>query len=476
MKANKRDPYLVRPDQTVNLHGIQFPMEYLFRGTLVVGQPGSGKTRCILMPLLRSILQATGTDSEEKASLVIVDAKNEFGPFIEQLLREVGREDDLVILKPGSSFYNPLDSAFLTPNETVEKIIGFANNTHRNAMQRARGDEAYWANALRATLTAVVDATRTIHGDKLTFATINETFRTIHKFSNAAAATDWMQKCRLSDAAINGIRDFLSLPDSSTRPCVATAVASTIYFWQSEPLCQLTTPKENLRAIDPFDLIHRGKVLLISCSGAAFGVSISPLLVALKEHIFSTLLSRDQIEVCEDGGQWNLINQRRPVFFFADEFQSYLTPDASMGELVALDRLRSFKAGFIAATQNLASLDSVLGDSAHSNRLISLFSNQFFLANICPHTARQAEHILGKKQIKERQREIGGQMAPPLLFRQPRSAMKKEGGTVVESTRLGPRVTASTLAAMHTGEFYARLADGKVHRKNAPFVNMVHSK
>jgi hypothetical protein len=284
-----------------------------------------------------------------------------------------------------------------------------------------------------------------------------------------------MLKHHLSETTVNGIRDFLNLPDSSTRPCVATSVSGVLYFWQSEPLKTMIAPQENLPAVDPFEIVHQGKVLLVACANAAFGVSISPLLVALKEHLFSTMLTRNQIEVLSGSDQWQLINQQRPVFFVADEFQSYLTPDASMGELVALDRLRSFKGGYIAATQNLASLDSVLGDSSHSTRLISLFANQVFLANICPHTAKQAEHLLGTKRITEHQREMGSTLAPPLLFRETKPAVRSDGGTVIESTRLGPRVNASTLAAMRTGEFYVRLADGKVHRKTAPFANMVQA-
>jgi len=475
MNKNKPDPFLQSPNVTVDLHGVRFPMEYLFRGSLVVGQPGSGKTRCILMPLFRSILDATGNDPHDKASFVIVDAKNEFAPFVAQALREVGREDDLIVLKPGSAFYNPLASPFLTTGEMVEKIISLANHTNRDPMRRARGDEAFWANALRSILSSVINATRTIHGGQITFAALNETFRVINKFPNASAAMEWMRENDLTEETIEGIRDFLILPEDKTRPCVATSMANTIYFWKNEPLKQLTTPSQGLPVINPMDIVHRGKVLLISCTSAAYGTSISPLHVALKEHFFSTLLGRDEIEVCGEDGHWGPINQTRPVFIFADEAQSYLTPDSTMGELVALDRLRSFKGGYIAASQNLASIHSVMGDAAHATRLISLFSNQIFMANICPQTAIQAEHILGQKLIKERQKEIGDAMAPPLLFRQAQPARKNDGGTVIESTRQGPRVSASTLAAMRTAEFYVRLANGKVHHKIAPFDNMVQA-
>ena len=233
MNKNKPDPFLQSPNVTVDLHGVRFPMEYLFRGSLVVGQPGSGKTRCILMPLFRSILDATGNDPHDKASFVIVDAKNEFAPFVAQALREVGREDDLIVLKPGSAFYNPLASPFLTTGEMVEKIISLANHTNRDPMRRARGDEAFWANALRSILSSVINATRTIHGGQITFAALNETFRVINKFPNASAAMEWMRENDLTEETIEGIRDFLILPEDKTRPCVATSMANTIYFWKN---------------------------------------------------------------------------------------------------------------------------------------------------------------------------------------------------------------------------------------------------
>jgi type IV secretory pathway TraG/TraD family ATPase VirD4 len=461
----RADPYLVRPDQTVSLHGTTFPLEYLYRHLLIVGQPGSGKTQCILMPLIRSILAATGCGAEDKATLIIADPKNELAPFIAQALDAARRPDDLIVLKPGTAWYNPLGNPFLSnQNEMVEKIIAFARNTSRHPSSGIRHDP-FWDNAQRALLDAVIGAARTLHGPQIHFGLLNRVFRQINRFKSAADAEGWFKGKNLPPEAIQGLLDFLRLPADSTRPCVATSVANTLHFWAHDPLARLTTPSDDTPGIDPFDIVHRGKVLVIGCSGPAFGVSITPLLLSLKEHFFATLLSRDQIEV-DDRDHWRLINQTRPVFFIADEFQSYVSPDSTAGELTALDRLRGFKAGYIAATQNLASLHSVLGDAAHATRLISLFSNQAYLANICPLTASQAEHILGKSKIRERQREIRPKMAPPLLLRETKRYRSgcPEG---IEITRIEPRVDASTLAAMKTGEFWLRLANGSVTKGRA---------
>lgn len=448
---------MIHPELEVSLHGIQFHLEYLFRGMLVVGQPGSGKTRCILMPLVRELLRATGSQADTKCGLLVADPKNELAPFLIEAAREVGREEDVIVLKPGTAWYNPLSSPFLTTTETVEKIISWANNTNRNSSQRSRGDEMFWANAQRSLLTALVATTRAIHGE-INFKNLNQTMDRLNDYKSIGEANKWLRDYPIPEAARKGLADYLSLPGNETRPCVQTSVANTLYFWQHEPLAQLVTPSESLSDINPLDVIHEGKILVIGCSGAAFGASITPFLLALKEHFFTALLSRDQIEV-QEGDDWKLINQARPFFIIADEFQSYMSPDPAAGELIALDRLRGFKAGYIAATQNLASLHSVLGDPMHAIRLISLFSNQAFLANICPVTAVQAEHILGRRKVRER---LVPSMAPPLLFRTNKRFRPKsrEGITPKE-----PRVTAATLAAMKTSEFWLRLANGKVYRK-----------
>jgi type IV secretory pathway TraG/TraD family ATPase VirD4 len=459
----KIDPYLRRPDQTVELHGTGFPLEYLFRGMLITGQPGSGKTRMVLMPLIRSILTSTGTHPDEKACLVVADPKNELAPFIANELAAIGRQDDLVTLKPGSAHYNPLANPFLSSNEMVERIIALANNTHRSSGRQSRGDEMFWANAQRGLISAMIATTRALHGDIIDFRQLYEVFRKVERFRSLGESTVWMRENKLPTEATTGIGDYLKLPADTTRACVTSTVANTLYFWRNEPLAQLTSPSPDSVSIDPFDIVQNGKVLVIGCAGAAFGASITPLILAIKEHLFSTLLARDQIEI-RNGNEWTLINQRRPVFFIADEFQAYLSVDSSTGELTALDRLRGFNAGYIAATQNLASLHSVLGDAAHATRLISLFANQAYLANICPMTASQAEHILGEKTITERHSDRRPRMAPPLLLRPNRRSCLKRRRTGIDVTRAAPRVDAQVLAKMRTGEFWLRLANAKTVR------------
>jgi len=93
-KTQQDDPYLLLPDQLVSISGIKFPLEYLFRGLLVTGLPGAGKTRCILMPLLKEIIKAAGSNPETKAGLFIADPKNELADHIQTILKGTEREKD----------------------------------------------------------------------------------------------------------------------------------------------------------------------------------------------------------------------------------------------------------------------------------------------------------------------------------------------------------------------------------------------
>ncbi len=461
------DPYLISPELTVNLHGTSFPLEYLFRHGLIVGQPGSGKTRCILMHLIRAILSATGIGSDEKAALIVIDPKNELTPFLQILTKECGREQDLVFFGPGTASYNPLGSPFLTEAEVVEKIILFGENTNRNgAGSASRMNEAYWANAQRSLLSALVASCRAIH-EELTYPLLNQTFEAVNRLRDTTSLKDWLEKHPVPESAAEGLKEYVSLPCETTRPCVSTSASNVLYPWKNEPLASLIARNDALPTIDPFEIIDQGKILVVGCASAAFGVSIAPLLLALKEHIFASLLSRDQVDV-QTNGAWNLINQKRPVFIICDEFQTYLSPDSNSGELVALDRLRSARAGFLGVTQNIASLHSVLRDQSHATRLISLFANQWYLANICPYSAQQASWMMGTKTKRVVQYSQEARMAPPLLtgHRSFSSKTSRQKGGVVVPHEV-PRVDAATLAKLKTGEFWLRLASGQVIKGKA---------
>lgn len=119
----------------------------------------------------------------------------------------------------------------------------------------------------------------------------------------------------------------------------------------------------------------------------------------------------------------------------------------SSGEIAALDRLRGFRCGYIAASQNLSSIYSVLNGDMHGRRLLALFSNQLFMNNIDLTTSDYAFSMLCQNLSIFDDPYVP---LPPALRQNlpPRSS----------------RYTPGALATLKTGEFWLRLASGAIHR------------
>lgn len=444
------DPYLFAPNTKINLHGIEFPAEYLFRHLLITGAPGAGKTRLVLLPLLDQILSVFDPAPSGKPSLIIADPKGELHSLLQPLLEKYGRLDDLVILETGASYYNPLSNPFLTQTELVEKLIAFAKNASRSSQADAmQQDSIYWENSMRNLLSALAAVARINPRTPgvFTMDDLSKHWDKLSKYSSRGAMQEWLVtlKEQPNAAARRTLLEYGGLPDV-TRACVCTSVSNVLYPWGLEPLKSLVTPKANLHEIDPLSIVDNGKILLISCSGPAYGTSITPLLTALKEHLFASILSRNQIDVVEDGST-RLINQSRPIFVIADEFQSYMSNSHSSGEITALDRLRGFRCGYIAASQNLSSIYSVLNGDMHGRRLLALFSNQLFMNNIDISTADYAFSMLC-------------QTLP--LFDDPHVPLPHSLRENLPPPNA--RYTPGALATLKTGEFWLRLASGTIHR------------
>lgn len=448
-----QDPYLISPNRTIQLHGIEFPAEYLFRHLLITGAPGSGKTRLILLPLIEQILTSFGSAPDEKAAMIFADPKGELQSLLKPLLQRCSRENDLVVLGPEQAFYNPLSNPFLTQAEIVEQLVQWAKQSSRSARGDSMAQESmYWENAMRHLLSALVAIAR-LNSQVSGVLTLGDVVR-IHDsathINSKHAAVEWLAgfKFQPSPDTRRAINEYGMLPDA-TRACVQTSVSNVIYPWTLEPLKSLVAPNANRIEVDPLDIIDQGKVLLISCSGPAYGTSITPLLAALKEHFFASILSRSEISVVE-GGTSRLINQTRPVFFVADEFQSYMSTSSTTGEVAALDRLRCFRCGYIAATQNLSSIYSTLNSEMHGRRLLALFSNQLFLNNIDLTTADYAFATLNPTL------GIFDDPIPPL----PPALLK---GRPPVPKRYSP----GALTTLQTGEFWLRLANGRIHHAHS---------
>src|SRR5262249_6729227 len=81
--------------------GFVWSLDDFYKNALVFGQPGSGKTACVLNALLEGAMLSTQGTGQPISGLIL-DPKGDFRTKVEILCRKLGREDDLYVLDPDS--------------------------------------------------------------------------------------------------------------------------------------------------------------------------------------------------------------------------------------------------------------------------------------------------------------------------------------------------------------------------------------
>jgi hypothetical protein len=88
----------------------------------VLGGIGSGKTSSVAKPLLEQAIFKWPHDSTRKNAVFALDAKGNMAEWIAGVAKEAGREEDVIILKPGGMWsYNPL--AYGSPTAVAQKLV-----------------------------------------------------------------------------------------------------------------------------------------------------------------------------------------------------------------------------------------------------------------------------------------------------------------------------------------------------------------
>jgi hypothetical protein len=73
------------------------------------------------------------------------------------VLAGVGRLQDLVVMEPGSAFFNLLKNPFLNASQVAELLINCANHFGRSTGSTFRTDGKYWELANRNWLTTIIE-------------------------------------------------------------------------------------------------------------------------------------------------------------------------------------------------------------------------------------------------------------------------------------------------------------------------------
>jgi type IV secretory pathway TraG/TraD family ATPase VirD4 len=449
---------------TIDFHGLKIPVETLMASMMITGTTGAGKTRAVLRPLIKSLTSLRADEPEAKCGALVIDPKGfDLLPIVQAALRACGRENDLVLIGPGSGdqIFNPLDDR-LSPGQIAAMILAAASTLGQDASSRVKMGERFWETQDRAVLTAVVALSRhalavSSPGEKLTFghlqrfrALLSQPEKELRKW-----ASELVRDVGQSEAM--PLAEWAALPET-TRSCVAASIGTLLHPFGSPPLRSVVQPESGRRTFDLREIFELGKVVVVNTAFAESALELLPAQCMIKAAFTRLALSRYR---------W-ADNRSRPCWLIIDEGARVYTAhaDAECNETNLMDMSRSSRVGMIWACQNLSALLS-FGNEHLVAKFAGLCANHVFLSNTCPACAALAARSLGTKLKYHVHRSREKDLPPPMLFphRRMRHAESRSGILVPSEA---PRVSPAQLARLRTGEMWLRLAHtGEVHHIQA---------
>jgi hypothetical protein len=460
----------------------------LLEHVLATGGTGSGKTRSFLLPCVEEVLKRFGTDQEQKAGMVLIDAKGDMSELAGECIRRSGREKDIYILGMGGNCSFSLFDQF---SGDPTAVANFLFDTLEDRCSGKGGEnESFWEESAKRLLRAGVICAKAVHGKDLGNLSglrdgINLLMSIKDQEEDGEDCMVWVPKKSAKERLkgggknaisvfrsiiLNGLQDGLISRQERIDVCqyvefdlipgngrtwatIGNMTRNYIAQFSQPALQELFQPSEGKPKITPEDVIDRGLLLIVSLSPVIYGEAASPFRVALKKAFFDRLLQRNHL-VTGKRGEERFINQIRPILLVMDEFHTTLSPKGRSSDAYFLDRAREFRCMCILATQGLSAISSVVRDEGIRYHLLNNCRTKFFFANDCPQTLEYFEKIGGYENRMVKSAKFERTVAPP-RFRLPNHAFVDSPFSIMAGYDLNsqkePRFSSSKLGSLPNG-------------------------
>ena len=369
----------------------------LVQHVLLIGSTGSGKST-LLTSATRQVIRHEAKSSEDKAGLLILDAKSDdLVHQVREAAKDCGRADDVVVLGPQGDhsldLFGQLHSLDDVERLTRQLMLGTEKFSRENA---------YWDLAT----TAMISAAFTL----IVVARIPPTFD---------VTTEFLRRWFLSPSTPSSLLEMVHRLNNQTgarHPLLATALDQVELFKTLDP-----RTKSNLQSclinvlrpilspaagrclssvgratFNPTQAVHAGKICLISVNALAEPDLARFLFRLAKDLFFEAVQLRQQ--------------PARLCGFIADEFPLVVTPP----DVEQLATIRSKRCFAICAIQGNLSLSERIGPGP-GRAVLNHFNTVVYLRNREAETALQAFIALGTRaEIKSQKptNQYGGWSAP----------------------------------------------------------------
>lgn len=362
--------------------GQEWSWEELSKNTAVFGSSGSGKTLCVLNALLDGLIASSSGGSKPCAGLIL-DPKGDFREKIPALCKLYGREHDLVVLDPSGSRdnvrWNPLDS-----NESALELAGRFGAVLQVISTGSNEDKTWVENAV-----GLIENLISLY--RLAYPNVPPSFAAIYE---AAMSDDVVlsvrQRIKDNEFERSGSNRLLQvyfteywLPlNDRTKDSVRLYINSMLKAFSKEPYDEFFSGRTGVTMAD---VVDKGLILYVDMPVADYEVMSLVVCTFIKlEYFREVLKSRHR-------------NKARPSFFFCDEFQSFFTVGARVGDSDAFERTRQSNHANIIGFQTL---NALLKQTSQREQVVNLLGNcatKLFLRNTESETNHFAAELFGDR-------------------------------------------------------------------------------
>lgn len=480
------------PETVLNLGTVSFPLTELYRHLGIFGSTGGGKTWHAIVPLLDQLLGLHSREPKIRPGFCVLDLKGDMVAHVQALAAKYGREDDVVVLgSGGTTWVDPFVDIADNSRAIADRVMQFGASekgssrgvndlfwtlnerrllTHAATLARARGYGLLEGlDALTQAIRDISDVGRTVEDSEPDKAALDKLLSIV-----ALAERHFFVEARdCLEAAQYFQREVAAMP-ARTWTCILSSTLGSISTVADGPLSALLglNGKQG-DCLSMAEVVDHGKILVISLPPAHYGPSARALRDLLKASFQKAVLQRKNL-VFWSALQERPVNQSRPLFFVADEFQALLTPGGGeTGDAYFLDRCREFRCGCIVAAQGMSALQSVMANAAECDHLLNNLGTKVVFSCECIATVNYFESAVGRTLTSLRSRTVQRGLPPP-LFRVPvlqrRAGYETALQSESETEEWHPRHRGEELRTLSVGEAFVLRRGGAISRTYLPAI------
>ncbi len=373
------DPVSVLEDGAFRVGGTAWRWSDLTKSCLILGQPGSGKTLCVLNAILDAILRGSPQDTLPVGGLIL-DPKGDFQDKIVRLARRLGRERDLRIIDPAqvttTLHWNPLDST----DDELELASRFTATME--ALGTKQDDNSFWMDAARKFLRHAISLVRLTNptGEPPCFRDIALLATSLDAIVERTDRLDPADP--RGDACLTFFANEWTVLADSTRTSVLAHITNMIDPFLMEPYATIFAGKSTER-ID--EMIGGGRILYVHMPVADKELMSKVIGTFIKLEYFRQILRSP--------------NKDHRTFFLCDEFQVYFTSAQGKGDADFFERSRQSNHANIVAVQNLPALCKLTRNADIIHNFLANCAVKLFLRNSDAATNAYASQLFGNQLV-----------------------------------------------------------------------------